>query len=120
VTLPVEPRADRAFAAQLRTADETMGVVSVGEGSVLVGNPLGALDVAIVAVGTVDGGIVAIPTRDREVDAGETLYAIARPDQLRKLEAAAAATAAPDGVESDGDADAEVDDGSASADPTAR
>lgn len=120
VTLPVEPRADRAFAAQLRTADETMGVVSVGEGSVLVGNPLGALDVAIVAVGTVDGGIVAIPTRDREVDAGETLYAIARPDQLRKLEAAAAATAAPDGVESDGDADAEVDDGSASADPTTR
>ena len=120
VTLPVEPRADRAFAAQLRTAEETMGVVSVGEGSVLVGNPVGALDVAIVAVGTVDGEVVAIPTRDREVAGGETLYAIARPDRLRKLEAAAAATAAPDGVDSDGDADAEADDGSASADPTAR
>ena len=95
VTLPVEPRADRAFAARLRTAEETMGAVSVGEGSALAGNPVGALDVAVVAVRTVAGDIVAIPTRHREVAAGETLYAIARPDRLRKLETAAAA--APDG-----------------------
>ena len=118
VTLPVEPRADRAFAARLRTADETMGVVSVADGSVLVGNPLGALDVAIVAVGTVGGDIVAIPTRDREVAADETLYAIARPDQLRRLETAA--TVPADEVGPDADADIEANDGSASADPTAK
>jgi hypothetical protein len=117
VTLPVEPRADRAFAAQLRTAEETMGVVSVGEGSALAGNPVGALDVAVVAVRTVAGDIVAIPTRNREVAAGETLYAIARPDRLRKLETAAAA--APDGGDPE-DADAESGDGPASGDPTQR
>ena len=95
VTLPVGPRADRAFAAQLRTAEETMGVVSVGEGSAIAGSAIGALDIAVVAVRTADGEIVAIPNRGRAVAAGETLYAIARPDQLRKLETAAAA--APDG-----------------------
>ena len=91
VTLPVEPRADREFAAQLRTAEETMGVVTVGGGSVLTGSSVGALDVSVMAVGTADGDVVAIPTRNRRIDAGETLYVIARPDQLRKLEAAAAA-----------------------------
>ena len=91
VTLPVEPRADREFAAQLRTAEETMGAVGVGDGSVLAGSPIGAVDIAVVAVGTVDGDVVAIPTRDRVISPGETLYVIARPDQLRKLEAAAAA-----------------------------
>ncbi len=91
VTLPVEPRADREFAAQLRTAEETMGVAVVGQGSALSGSSIGALDISVIAVGTVDGDVVAIPTRDREIAVGETLYVIARPDQLRKLEAAATA-----------------------------
>ncbi|TKR25991.1 TrkA C-terminal domain-containing protein [Natronomonas salsuginis] len=96
VTLPVEARADREFASQLRTAEETMRAVTIGEGSALVGDPIGALDVAIVAVGTADGEIAAIPTRHREIGVGDTLYAIGRPDRLRKVETAANATAGPD------------------------
>jgi hypothetical protein len=89
VTLPVEPRVDREFAAQLRNAEETMGAVTAGDGSVLVETPIGALDVTVVAVRTVDGDVVAIPTRDRTIAVDETIYAIGRPDQLRKLEIAA-------------------------------
>ena len=115
VTLPVEPRADRAFAAQLRTAAETMGVVSVGEDSVLVGNSVGALDVAVVAIEAVDGDIVAIPTRNREIGAGETLYVIARPDRMRKLEAAAVATPAGSGTDAGTGGDPESESESADA-----
>ena len=92
VTLPVEPRADREFAAQLRSAEETMSAVSVGEGSVLVGNSVSAIDVIVVAVRSVEGDVVAIPTRSRTIEAGETIYAIGRPDRLRKLEIAAGTT----------------------------
>ncbi|MFO7925661.1 MAG: TrkA C-terminal domain-containing protein [Halobacteriota archaeon] len=94
VTLPIEVRADREFASQLRTAEETMGVVTIADGSLLVGNPVGSLDVAVVAVGTADGEIVAIPTRHREIAVGDTLYAIGRPDRLRKVETSATTTAA--------------------------
>jgi len=89
VTLPVEPRADRQFAAQLRTAEETMGVVTVAGGSALAGGTVGAVDVAVVAIRAAAGEVTAIPTRDRRIEAGETLYAIGRPDRLRKLETAA-------------------------------
>ncbi|MFT8046912.1 hypothetical protein ACMYMB_23230, partial [Salmonella enterica subsp. enterica serovar Enteritidis] len=71
----------------------------VGEGSVLVGNSVGALDVAVVAIEAVDGDVAAIPTRDREIGAGETLYVIARPDRMRKLEAAAVAAPAGSGTD---------------------
>lgn len=93
VTLPVEPRTDREFAAQLRAAAETMGVVTIAEGSSLVNSTVGSLDIAVVAVRTTTGDIEAIPTRTRELSPGETVYAIARPDRLRKLEAGAAAPA---------------------------
>lgn len=86
VTLPVESRTDREFAAQLRAAAETMGVVRVSEGSALVGRAVGDIDIAVVAVGTVDGDIEAIPAPDRRLTAGETIYAVGRPDRLRKLE----------------------------------
>jgi hypothetical protein len=101
VTLPVEPRVDREFAAQLRNAEETMGAVTADDGSVLVETPIGALDVTVVAVRTVDGDVVAIPTRDRTIAVDETIYAIGRPDQLRKLEIAA--TSASVTPKSDGD-----------------
>jgi small basic protein len=93
VTLPVEPRADREFAAQLRTAEETMGVVTIGEESDLVGSSIGALDVAVIAVEGADGELTAIPTRNHVIAATETVYAIGRPDQLRKLETASSAGA---------------------------
>jgi hypothetical protein len=94
LTLPVEPRADREFASRLRSAEETMGVVTIGEGSVLAGSSIGALDVSVVAITVPDGDIVAIPTREHVIAPGETIYAIGRPDRLRKLESAA--TSHPD------------------------
>jgi hypothetical protein len=89
VTLPVEPRADREFAAQLRRAEETMSAVTVEGGSVLAGNSVSALDIAVVAVEATDGEVLAIPPRSRALEAGETVFAIGRPDRLRKLESAA-------------------------------
>jgi hypothetical protein len=90
-TLPVEPRTDREFAALLRAAEETMGVVQLAEGSPLVGSVVGAVDVAVVAVRSADGDVDPLPPRSRELRAGESLYVIARPDRLRKLDSAARA-----------------------------
>jgi len=89
VTLPVEARVDREFAAQLRAAAETMGVVTVREGSPLTGTTVGSLDVAVVAVRPAEGSVEAIPARSRQLSAGETVYVVARPDRLRTFETAA-------------------------------
>lgn len=89
VTLPVEPRADRAFASLLRAADETMSVVTVREGSLLAGQPVGSVAITIVAIRTSDGTVETLPKRYRLLDAGDALYAIGRPEALRKLDAAA-------------------------------
>lgn len=100
VTLPAEPRADREFASLLRSADETMGVVTVGADSPLAGAPVGALDVVTVAVRPEGGRLETVPSRSRVLSVGDTVYAIGRPETLRKFETAAtvAATAAtPDG-----------------------
>jgi hypothetical protein len=86
VTLPAEPQPDREFAGLLRAADETMGVVAVAEGSELVGATVGDLDVSVAAVRPAAGTVEAIPGRSRTVSAGDTLYVIARPDLLRRLE----------------------------------
>lgn len=89
VSLPAEPRVDREFASLLRAADETMAVVTLPEASPVVGETVGALDVTVVAVRATTGSIDVIPTRARRVDAGDTLYVVARPDLLRRLEARA-------------------------------
>lgn len=89
VTLPTEPRPEREFASLLRSADETMGVVTVTEGSSLVGNPLGAIDPIVVAIKRGSEAIETIPSRERVLDVGDTVYAIARPELLRRLEASA-------------------------------
>lgn len=86
VTLPAEPQADREFAGLLRAADETMGVVTVGEGSSLVGTTVGDLAVSVAAMRPAGGTVEAIPGRSRPVSAGDVLYVIARPELLRKLE----------------------------------
>ena len=86
VTLPVAARADQEFASLLRTADETLGVVEVPEGSPLVGVTIGDLDTTIVAIRGASGALDALPTRDRALDAGDSVYAIGRPDVLRGLE----------------------------------
>jgi hypothetical protein len=91
VTLPVETRADREFASLLRAAEETMALVEVEAGSPLVGQPLGSVAVAVVALRAAEGGVRPTPDRDHLLAAGDSLYAVARPDELRKLEAAATA-----------------------------
>jgi len=91
LTMPVEPRADREFASLLRAAEETMGVVTVEEGSSLVGVPIGAVDAAVVAVHPPDGPVEAIPSRHRTLALGETVFAVATPALLRRLETAAGA-----------------------------
>ncbi|MFC7046848.1 TrkA C-terminal domain-containing protein [Halobacteriaceae archaeon GCM10025711] len=85
VTLPATPRTDREFARLLRTADETMGVVSVPEESDLVGIPVGALDLTCIAVRPDDGPIDPIPSQSRVLAAGDTVYVVARPDVIRRL-----------------------------------
>jgi hypothetical protein len=89
LTLPVNERADREFAGLLRAADETFEVVTVEDGSALRGAPVSAIDATVVAVRPAGGAMEAIPGPDRILDAGDTLYAIARPETLRRLEAAA-------------------------------
>ncbi|WP_255148796.1 hypothetical protein [Halorarius halobius] len=91
VTLPVEPRSDREFASLLRAAEETMAVVTLADGSSLLASTVGAVDASVVAVRGVDGTVDPIPARSRALSAGESLYVIARPDRLRKLDAAARA-----------------------------
>ncbi|WP_254545967.1 hypothetical protein [Halomarina pelagica] len=88
VTLPAEERSDREFAALLRAADETLGVVDVEDGSPLGDLTVGALGASVVAIRSEDG-VEAIPKRGRGLAPGETLYALGRPDLLRRLEAAA-------------------------------
>ncbi len=89
VTLPASTSEGREFASLLRAADETMGVVSVREGSALVGQPIGALSVSIVAVKPANGEVVVVPDRTRLLAAGDAVYTVAHPGDLRRFEAAA-------------------------------
>ncbi|SDM55933.1 TrkA-C domain-containing protein [Halogranum gelatinilyticum] len=91
VTLPAEPQTDREFASLLRAAEETMGVVTVREGSPLVGKTLGDVKQTVAAVRSDGKTVEAMPPRSRELAAGDTLYVVARPEGLRKLEAEAQA-----------------------------
>jgi len=85
MTLPTDSHPDREFAAMLRRGDETMSIVEVAAGSSLVGLSVGALDVTVVAVRTGEE-VETIPKRDRLIQGGDHLFAVGRPDLLRKLE----------------------------------
>jgi len=91
VTLPAEARVDREFASLLRNADETMDVVTIAEGSPLDGAPVGSLDLAVIARRPAGGSIDAIPPRSTIISAADTLYALGRPEALRRLQAGAEA-----------------------------
>jgi hypothetical protein len=88
MTFPADTHADREFAAMLRRGDETMSIVEITAESPLVGASVAALDATIIAIRSADGDVATIPKRDRRIGAGEQLFAIGRPDTLRKLEAA--------------------------------
>lgn len=87
MTLAADSHPDREFAAMLRRADETMSIVDIPAASPLVGVSIGALDVTIIAVRSPGGEVETIPKRDRTVDVADQLFAIGRPESLRKLEA---------------------------------
>lgn len=90
VTLPTESGADREFASLLRAADETMAAVRLAAGSALAGGTLRAVDATVAAVKPADGPVVALPPQSRPLAAGDTLYVVARPEAIRRLEAEAA------------------------------
>ncbi len=89
LTLPVDPRADREFASLLRAADETFGVTVVTVDSPLVGTPIGSIEPTVVAIRSDGGPVEAIPPRSRVIQPGDTIYAVARPEGLRRLESEA-------------------------------
>jgi len=95
-TLPVEERADRELTELLRAADETLGVVEIADGSSLAGVPVGALEVTVVAIhaGGPDDHIEALPASDRVVSGGDSVYVIARPEAIRRIESAGTADGA--------------------------
>ncbi|MFB6080525.1 MAG: TrkA C-terminal domain-containing protein [Haloferacaceae archaeon] len=112
VTLPAEPRADREFAAALRAADETMGVVTVAEEGALAGRTVADANEAatVVAVRPPTGPVETLPQRTRTLAPGDALYVVARPEELRRLEARASAADAVTADEGDeGDEDARTD-----------
>lgn len=110
ITLPAEPRAEREFAGLLRAADETMAAVTVEPESMVDDRTVGDLDVTIVAIKPTDGAVEAIPSKRRVLAGGETLYVVARPDRVRRLESEA--TTVPE-TGTDADATVEPDGGDA-------
>jgi K+/H+ antiporter YhaU regulatory subunit KhtT len=63
-----------------------MSVLTVSENSPLVGSEVGAVDVPVVALRAPDGVVEAVPPRTRVLSEGDTVYAVGRPEELRKLE----------------------------------
>jgi len=89
VTLPVDDRPEREFASLLRAAPETFSSVTVGAGSPLHGMPVGGLDVAVVSVDPAGAEPVVLPGPEQILAPGDVVFAIARPDALRRLGTAA-------------------------------
>lgn len=102
VTLPVQDRPDREFASLLRTADETMGTITVPAGSELVGTPVGELGVTVAAITRSESPPEPIPCRDRVLEEGDIVYAIATPEALRHVEMDANRQRPPGEPEADG------------------
>lgn len=86
MTLSADSYPDREFAAMLRRGDETMDIIEIGSECPLVGNSLGSLDVTVIAVRSATGDVNTIPKRGYVIQAGDGLFAIGRPENLRKLE----------------------------------
>lgn len=94
MTLSAEANPEKEFAAMLRRADETMGIVRIDEGSPLVGSSIGALSVTTIAVSHGEE-ITTLPTRDYLLSIGDVLFTLGSPTVLRQLENAARDGGAP-------------------------
>ncbi|MFB6112059.1 MAG: hypothetical protein ABEJ35_05925 [Halobacteriaceae archaeon] len=91
VTLPASPRPEHEFGRLLRAADETMAAVQVLPGSDLEGLPVGALRPPVIAVRPRGGGVTVVPSRRHTLTSEETVYIVATPSVIRRVEAAATA-----------------------------
>jgi hypothetical protein len=89
VTLPVDDRPEREFAALLRSVDQTFSTATVEAGSPLHGLPVGALSLLVVAIEPDNCDPVVLPERAYLLAPGDTIAAIGLPEALRRLEAAA-------------------------------
>jgi hypothetical protein len=85
-TLQAVKNPERVFASLLRTANETLGSVDVVRDGGLDGQPIGALATTVLAVRTTDRRIETIPPRTYRLQAGEVLFAVGPPNELRKVE----------------------------------
>lgn len=86
MTLSADSNPEREFAAMLRRGDETMSIVEIPAQSPLIGNSIGTLDVTIIAAQISGGDIETLPKRDHIIQEGECLFALGRPEALRRLE----------------------------------
>lgn len=85
LTLPTQPRPDRAFASLLRSADETMATVEIERDGDLAGSTVRELGATVVAIRPAGGPVQPIPPRSRTLEAGDLVYLVARPDVIRGL-----------------------------------
>ncbi len=85
VTLPSQLGAGREFASLLRAATETTDAILIEPQSELVGQPLRDVRGSVVAIETADGTLTAVPSLDRTLSPGETLYVIGQNKTLRTL-----------------------------------
>ncbi|MFB6132232.1 MAG: potassium transporter TrkA [Halanaeroarchaeum sp.] len=92
LTLPSEPTAERAFATLLRASEETMAAIRVAARSDLVEASVADLGATVVAVKPADAAVEPVPSRARELAAGDVVYVLGDPSRLRQLETRAAAT----------------------------
>ncbi|WP_436902113.1 TrkA C-terminal domain-containing protein [Halovenus halobia] len=91
VTLPVDDRPDREFASLLRAAEETFSTATIEAGSPLHGQPVGALDLTLIAIRPEPGDPVPFPDSEYRLAPGDLLFVIATPGNLRRLESGATA-----------------------------
>ncbi|MFB6134756.1 MAG: potassium transporter TrkA [Halanaeroarchaeum sp.] len=88
LTLPARPAVEREFAGLLGAAEETMGVVTVHEGSDLDGVRVGDVEGTVVALAPHSGPIEPVPDVGRTFADGERVYLVGTPAAIRRAEAA--------------------------------
>ncbi|MFD1565678.1 TrkA C-terminal domain-containing protein [Haloarchaeobius amylolyticus] len=86
-TLPGSPGAERELVSLLRAADETVTAISVDPDDPLVGLPIDALPLLVVALERAgdDETALALPADDVRLAAGDIAYVLGRPDALRRV-----------------------------------
>ena len=93
MTLSADERIDRTFASMLRRASKTMTVIDVSPGTTAAGMTVGETGLSIIAIKRPNGRTETIPSREQEINAGDHLFVIGEPSNLRRLETAATSEA---------------------------